>query len=268
MDRANEITAPSLPNWLEAVLPEPTAPHVLSTLEENGQRILRITSPDGETTDFQKISEVDNARHTGGWDLTIEADVYDHFSSGRAHGMLSYPSEREGYVGMLLAYSDEKRRENLERAYADFLEAKQLYEWDPKDFVKAWRFIDSHPAFWTAYDIDEHPWHWETEGYGSKLRQYVYSSQKDGLPVVNLEAGGHVPHSTSPRGKAYSEHYGDWRLEVRARSFEEAILELAFRVSKAFDDQGNSLDEEEFPYEAPEWIKELSERIDEEELKR
>lgn len=262
MDRAEEITAPSLPNWLEELLPEPTAPHVLSTLEENGELILRVTSPDGETTGFQKISEVDNARHKGGWDLTIEDDVYERFGKGRDYGMLSYELEDSRYVGMLMAHSDGKRRATLERAYADFLEDKQLYDWAPRDFVKAWRFIDSHPAFWTAHDLDEHPWYWETEGYGSKIRQYIYAS-KDGGPVVQLEAGGHVPHATHPEGKRYSEHYGDWRLEVRARSFEDAILELAFRVSRAFDAQGNSLDESEFPYDAPEWIKELRERISE-----
>lgn len=261
MDRTAEATAPSLPDWLESLLPEQIQPHVLSTVEEDGKRILRVTAPDGEFTDFQKLAEVDRARHSGGWDLTIEDDVYEHFSEGRRHGMLTYPSERDGYVGMLMAHSDGKRRASLERAYAEFLEAKQLYEWDPKDFVKAWQFIDSHPAFWTAYDLEEHPWYWETQGYCSKLRQYVSASSRDGLPVVSLEAGGHVPEATSPKGKAYSEHYGDWRLEVRARSFEEAILELAFRVSRAFDAQGNSLSEDEFPYEAPEWINELRERI-------
>ena len=261
MDRTAEATGPSLPDWLESLLPEQIQPHVLSTVEADGERLLRVIAPDGEFTDFQKLAEVDRARHSGGWDLTIEDDVYEHFSEGRRHGMLTYPSERDGYVGMLMAYSDGKRRASLERAYAEFLEAKQLYEWDPKDFVKAWQFIDSHPAFWTAYDLDEHPWYWETQGYCSKLRQHVSTSSRDGLPVVSLEAGGHVPEATSSKGKAYSEHYGDWRLEVRARSFEEAILELAFRVSRAFDAQGNSLSEDEFPYEAPEWINELRERI-------
>lgn len=261
MDRTAEAPVPSLPDWLESLLPEQIQPHVLSTVEENGERILRVTSPAGEFTDFRKLAEVDQARHTGGWDLIIEDDVYEHFSEGRRHGMLTYPSEQDGYVGMLMARSDGKRRASLERAYSEFLEAKQLYDCDPKDFVKAWRFIDCHPAFWTAYDLEKHPWYWETQGYGSKLRQEVYASSKDRLPVVSLEAGGHVPHATSPSGKAYSEHYGDWRLEVRARSFEEAILELAFRVSKAFDAQGNSLDEDSFPYEAPEWINKLRERI-------
>ena len=35
-----------LPDWLEAILPELKPPHVLSTIEIDGQRILRVTSPD------------------------------------------------------------------------------------------------------------------------------------------------------------------------------------------------------------------------------
>lgn len=268
MNRSEETTAPSLPNWLEDVLPEPVAPHVLSTVMQDGERVLRVTSPEGETINFKGLKEADEARHSNDWDLAIEDEVYEHFGKDRAHGMLTYELEELGYVGMLMGQSDAKRRASLERDYADFLEAKQLYDSDPENLVKAWRFIDCHPAFWTAYNLDKHPWHWETYGYGSKIRQEVYASSKDGLPVVSLEAGGHVPHAATPNTTAYSEHYGDWRLEVRARSFEEAIIELAFRTSKAFDAQGNSLGEEDFPYATPEWIKDLRVSLSEEDLKR
>ena len=258
---ANEIIG--LPNWLEELLPEPTPPHVLTTELQGENRVLRVTAPTGESQTFSTVRDVDKARHGEGWDLAIDDDVYAHFGQGRSARRLTYEADREGYVGMLMAYSDRKRRASLERAYTGHLTGRSQYGTDRPDFVAAWNFIDGHPAFWTAYDLNEHPWHWETEGYGSKLRQHVHRNS-EGQTVVQIEAGGHVPFATGPKSKPYSEHYGDWRLEVRAESFEDAILDLAFRVSRAFDIQGNSLEEEDFPYGAPLWVRELRERVSEE----
>lgn len=254
---------PTLPLWLEEVLPEPTEPHRLSTLVEDGVRILRLTSPAGEVADFCSVREVDESKRVNSLDLSIEKEVYEIFGDGLRRFGLRYEVDNPNHVGMLLAYSDAKRRGSLERAYADSLEAQQLYAWDPQDFARSWRFIDSHPAFWTAQDLDSHPWYWETEGYCSKLRQYVSANEAGGY-LVQLEAGGHVEYAASPGSTAYREHYSDWRLEVRRESFEAAIIELAFRVFHSFDSEGNSRDEDSFPYELPGWMKDLREQISEE----
>ena len=247
-----------LPRWLEDLLPEQSAPQVLSTTVVDGERVLRLTEPDGSYQDFATVAEVASAQRNSELDLAIEQDVYEHFADG--YRSLSYPVERKGYVGMLFGYTDERRRKSLESAYRYSLENQNRYAEDPTDFLRAYRFIDTHPAFWTTFDLEKHPWHWETNGYCGKLRQFV-SGRDDGSYRFALDGGGHVEHSTGDGRSAYSEHYGDWRLEARGNSFEEAILDFAARLVLAYDSEGNGLSEDGFPYPIPEWVQDLR-RID------
>lgn len=246
-----------LPVWLETLLPERSEPEVLSTVLVGTElRVLRLTAPSGSSRDFQTLAQVADAHQGSDLDLAIEDEVYSYFAD--EYNFLSYPVDEPGYTGMLMGYTDERRQEGLEEAYAAFLENQRLYGEDPDDFVRAWSYIDSHPAFWTAFDLAGHPWHWETQGYCSKLRQSVRRS-KAGEIRLSLDGGGHVEHSLGPGQQAYSQHYGDWRLEVTADSFESAIMKLALRVSYAFDSQGESFSEDQFPYPVPEWVLELRE---------
>ena len=256
-----------LPRWLEDLLPEQRVPQRLSTvISEGGSRVLRLTDPNGsDYSDFDSIAEVAEANRTADQDLTIDDEVYEHFSE-RGH-LLSYPypNGKSGYVGILFSHTDQRRRESLESSYRTSLENQSAYEGDPTSFILAYRFIDSHPAFWTSFDVEKHPWHWETQGYCSKIRQSVWSKD-DGGYRISLEGGGHVEISTGPGSKPYTEHYGDWRLEATADSFEEAIVGFAARLILAFDSEGNSLSEDGFPYPVPEWVQELKIRTSDEEL--
>lgn len=265
MDNSAEEVAPEfslkLPRWLEDLLPEQIEPQTLSTLVVGGKRKLRLTQPDGSHQDFDSLRDADSAQHSSGLDLSIEQAVYDHFSDGI---LLGYPSETPGSITILISYTDERRRKALESAYHHFLEVWEAYSKDPSDFLGAYRFIDSHPAFWTAFDLEQHPWHWETQGYCSKLRQFVWEA-KDGGYRIGLEGGGHVEIATDISARPYSEHYGDWRLESKGSSFEEAILDFAARLILSYDSEGNSLSESGFPYPVPEWVEDLK-RIDAEEL--
>lgn len=249
-----------LPGWLQEVLPAPRQPHRLTAPLEDGKRVLRMTAPDGTFKDFADLPSLGEDKRTNRIDLSAEDDgVYEHFSRGERY--LSYPIEG-GYFGMILLHTDDDRRQSLERSYREALEAQKGYLENPKSFLHAWRFIDRHPAFWTASNLEDHPWYWETEGYCSKLRQWIFEAE-DGSYTIQLEGGGHIERSTGPGYLPYSEHYGDWRVSSTGESFEAAIIELAYRVSKSFDGEGNSLPKESFPYEEPQWIKDLSDRLEE-----
>ena len=266
-NRAEEVTDElpiELPRWLEDLLPEPRVPQRLSTLISEGvSRILRLTDPNGsDYSDFESIAEVAEANRTSGHDLAIDEDVYEYFAEKRTL-TYTFPG-KSGFVGIIFPHTDQRRRESLESSYLTSLENQRSYEDNPDSFLLAYRFIDTHPAFWTAFDVDEHPWHWETQGYCSKLRQFVWSKDNGGYSL-SLEGGSHVETVTSPGSKPYTEHYGDWRLESTADSFEEAIVDFAARLILAFDSEGNSLSEDSFPYPVPEWIEDLR-RIDAEEL--
>lgn len=253
----NSSTATAdLPDWLKEILPEHSVPGVLSAPLVDGVRVLRHTDPQGKTSDYGSVKDfADDLPRSHRQDLLIEDEVYEHFSGGKR--FLRYPADRDGYVGAVMASHDGQRQRGLERAYTDSKESIARYRFDPESFFNSWQFIDRHPAFWTSFDFGKHPWHWETEGYCSKLRQFV--AIKDGELKIYLEAGGHVELDLQDNGKPFSEHYMDWRLHADGANFEEAIIDLARRVSWAFSDQGDSLPEEDFPEEPPRWIRELRE---------
>lgn len=258
-----ELTLPALPGWLEELLPEPKTPIVMSLVDGE---LLRLRYPDGREDTFDRLPAAHEAARQTDWDLFVADEVFEHYDDGRMMGQLTYPSGRDGFVTMVISWTDGERHEALQRDYQDFVKIAAAYEADPRDFYLAWRFIDRHPAFWTAYDLDGHPWHWETDGYCSKLTQTVWRRDEElgrggvGPVIVSVAAGGHVPEDKG-RGHRYKDHYADWQLEVDASTFEEAILLLAGRVELCFERDGTPKPEEQIPLEKPGWVTTLESRI-------
>lgn len=243
----------ALPGWLESLLPAEKDPLVLRAEVEGGNSVLILEYPGGAMSFFSTVEELVESKELERGDLLIDPSALEIFGGGKSY--LEYDPGREGYHGFLMSYTDARRRKALEQSYSHFLEKLSSYEEDQEDFYAAWSFVDSHPAFWTAHELKAHPWHWETAGYCSKIHQYV--SEGKGGPTISLSGGGHVDHETAHNRPAYSEHYGDWRLEARGGTFEEAMVDFAHRVWLSFDSEGNSLSEDDFPYETPEWIRDL-----------
>lgn len=248
-----------LPNWLKDLLPEPVQPHVIKAKKQGSEVEIQLESPDGSYTTYSDFGDLSKAKAKNGVDVLFDESMKTEFKDNFIGDMLLFPLSN-GNSGAILAYSDENRQASLENAYQLFLKAEREYRNDPRNFVKAWNFIDTHPAFWTCSNLKANPWQWQTEGYCSKLIQYV--SNENGKPVISLSGGGHVPVATHGTQEPYTEHYGDWRLEVYSETFETAIIELAFRVSKSFTNEGESLSEEHFPQEPPAWVTELRDRME------
>jgi len=247
----------ALPDWLEALLPEERKPLVLRA--ERAERnnfipALALDSPGGGSTRyFFTVEDLVESKRLDDHDLLIDSTALELFGDGKSY--IEYDPGKKGYHGFLMSYTDAKRRQSLEQSYRHFLEALSRYEENQEDFYGAWNFVDSHPAFWTAHELENYPWHWETSGYCSKIHQHVALGQR-GL-TFSLSGGGHTERETAHNRPAYSEHYGDWRLEAQGGTFEEAMVDFAHRVWLSFDSEGNSLSEESFPYEVPEWIRDL-----------
>ena len=254
----------ALPGWLEALLPEEKKPLILRAEQPERNNFiptLALESPGGGSTRyFYTVEDLVESKRLDDHDLLIDSSALELFGGGKDY--LEYDPGKKGYHGVLLSYTDAKRRKALEQSYGYFLKTLGRYEENSEDFYAAWSFVDSHPAFWTAHELKKHPWHWETSGYCSKIHQHV-SKGKHGV-TVSLSGGGHVDHETAPDRGAYSEHYGDWRLEAHGGTFEEAMVDFAHRVWLSFDSEGNSLSEESFPYEVPEWIRDLRSAHDDE----
>lgn len=266
-DQLRPQSLPDLPAWLEALLPEPREPMVMSVVDEG---TLRLRFPDGRIESFDTLPEAHRAALDSDLDLFVEDNVYEALGDDRSrrHRLLfGYPSEgNDGYTTMVMSYTDDDRHAGLRAAYEAFLDAAAEYVATPGDFPRAWRFIDQHPAFWTAPNLDQHPWLWETSGYCSRITQFVRRHEEElgqggvGPALVSLDAGGHVPEDTG-RGTRYRDHYADWRLEVTAHSFEEAILLLAERVEMCFDHEGNPKSEDQINLPVPDWVQQLKSRV-------
>lgn len=252
---------PALPGWLRALLPAPREPSVLD-LSSDDQLTLR--SPGGRLETFGSLPEAHEAARDAEGDLRITDAVLERFGDGP----LVYDSEDgDGYSDVVFSYTDADRLTHLQCAYRDFLDIAKAYEADPTDFFCAWRFVDRHPAFWTAPDLDRRPWHWDVSGYASRLTLSVWRQDEElgrggvGPVIVSREAGGHVPVDEQ-RGTRYRDHSRDWRLGVDAHSYEHAIILLAERVAMCFELDGSVRPADAVALDKPSWVTEFESWVD------
>lgn len=250
MTRIEGENLPELPQWLNELLPEPATPQLLAVTADNR---LELIQPDGSAQVFDTLEEAYNASRENDLDLNIAPAVAER-EGEKDTFFLSFPSERDGFRTMVMGYTDQDRLDSLKRGYGDFLENAKRYAEAPEDFVKAWRFLDTHPAFWTAMDLQEKPFYLAQEGHANKLRLSVY--RDNGETVVELETGSHVPPE-------YATHYGDWRLEITASTYELAVVELAKRVALTHNLDGTDAEGADEIFEKPNWVKDLEERLEE-----
>lgn len=114
--------------------------------------------------------------------------------------------------------------------YLEFLVSAVEYLKDPKDFMKAWEFLDRHPMGWTRHKPDSH--YWDTENNVGRTWIVPTISDRTGKVVFMLEHGGQVPPERINR-------YHDVRLDVYANSYEKGIVKLAKKVHKFFHFDGS-----------------------------
>jgi hypothetical protein len=258
---------PELPGWLQEILPPLKKPQVLDVDQSTKQLTLTY---DGETRAFNSLEEAHKASHATGHDLEIRDAVFDFLSKDdKKLRMLSYPTPDNKFVVAVMERTDKDRKARLQANYQDFLKRLENYKENPDIFYNAWHFVDSHPAFWFAYDFANHPWSWEQSGYMSRLSQSV-SHREDNAPVgkhgsvcISLTAGGTV-RTDEKNNPTYKNNYADWRLEVSGTTFEEAVINLAKRVAICFNDDGTDNPEADELLDGykPEWVIELEERLD------
>lgn len=117
---------------------------------------------------------------------------------------------------------------SLETAYAhSWIMAKEYHE-DPHSFIKAFRYINTHPAFWWR-ESDDADSVWLTSNYQDRIWCETVGGSHDYQWA--LEAGRNIAPS-------YTSHYHDLRLDVYGVPVEFAYLKLAAIVDQVFDDDG------------------------------
>ena len=245
----DEVMPPSasLPAWLVAELP-PVKPH--GRVDASGPSAVVYVAPDGLTTTFDNVKSAYEAL----FEIDLEFGETLLEREDALVGMLMFPSEREGFVTSWMAHSNTACLETLEEDYRESLACAEAYRGDGgSDFLTAYRYVDTHPAFWVRWGGDggRAPWFWETGGHMNRVDLSV-SPDEDGVAVVYLETGMHTPDM--------AEHYEDPYLGAAGRTFEDAVIMLARHVAVMFNDDGTETGDKPPNPQADELLATLDER--------
>jgi hypothetical protein len=269
---------PKLPTWLSALLPSPR-PATLIARDADG---FIAVSTEGVTTALgDDIEAAYDTVTNSGVDVVFDASVREHLNSSESwllSSSIGVPTH-DGMKRLLMSHTDIDRLHSLEDDYKDFLELDAQWRDDPNDFLKAWNWLDRHPAFWVrSFKTlpsdddwnDDFLWLWETSGHCQKIEVAPFNDDNGEL-VISLETGEHVPSEEQhvvidgerrwvSLPSTYWNHYHDYRLDTYAATFEEAIIRLAGAVDRFFNTDGT--EKPDVDHEVPRWVTELQKRVE------
>lgn len=234
----------NLPSWLQELLPVKKEPYWLTWLQDQPALI----HPDG-TQELLGDWHAANDRMAG-LDVKFDESVADHLPEGGelTMGFLSFPTLGGQFSTLRGGLDDNDRERMLTQEVEHSLEAAKLYREDPTHFYRAYRFLESHMAFWIRR-VDEPTWYWDTTKGLRGLWQHV--GMDNGQVIFALEHGGAADCRTQ------TTH--DCRLDTYGGTYEEAIINLAALVAVGYTDDGVYQEDEDLP--EPEWMAELQERV-------
>jgi len=242
-----------LPGWLLKELPEVLQPAKLDWVATENSYVLRfpegrIEYLDSDILEAQKHANVD-------FKITKRAinKALEQYPGSKNHfGFLSIKNPGGGYYTMVGSMTDAHRMHILLNDYLYAQEAYQTWLKEPDTFINAWRMLDRHPAFWIRdfkklyYEPIRRSdlWDWRASGLCQDLYIEPYAS-KNGKVQITIEAGSHVEsvqnwinHQEIQIDGYYEDHYHDVRLNTAAKTYEKAIIRLAKKVDKYFDNKG------------------------------
>jgi hypothetical protein len=220
------MVSEKLPAWLAEVLPKPRASYVIG---KNSEGAYTLTGPRGGVKTF-----------------ATPAEAYDDVPKGKPkrfdpsfHDGVFWFETLEGQdtARILMAFTDEEHIEGLEEEYEAFRKAAKRYRKDPQDFLKAFTFLNRHPAFWifTPLADDKHSYTWGTDGAVSRFHFLAF--KRKGRLTLSFELGEHV------KTDSYRSTYFDPELIVHAKTYEKLVLKLARKVDNTFRLDGSRRDE-------------------------
>lgn len=234
-DPENLDALPELPAWLREWVPEP-------------RELLSLDYADG----VYSIAGRDFPTLDGAYDWACSENLNFDISPsipGEENGWVFGPVERALGGRLYFSSTDQDKMMLLQYAYQEFLQAAEGYLANPTDFLRSYRFLDHHPAFWVREDRPRRgqreelnpTWDWKTGGHAMALWQCPMAlgpqdseEQRAHYPLGYswaMEAGGHVL-------PGLQHHYHDLRLDVYGTSLEDAHTQLAALVHKFFNLDG------------------------------
>jgi hypothetical protein len=162
--------------------------------------------------------------------------IANHEFEGKSEQLKSM-SENMLLIGnrMIVSFSNNDYKDMLLRSYEDFLSDRKSWLKDKNNWVKAYNYIVNHPAFWHRKESGLNSW--ITDDGMEDIWQTVLVNKK-GKPVIILEHGHYETAliNDSEVTGIIPTHNID--LDVRAGSYEKAIIKLAKNVERQYTKKG------------------------------
>lgn len=210
---------------------------------------------DGLEYSWESLSNAYRELEAMGFDADFDESVFSspEVSSNLKSDMIFMKPRREGDPSAELLIGPVNTRRIDFYGYYSFLRTAKAYLEEPSDFLRAYYFLNGHPAFWTRPNPEKFPFEWSTSTGNSLISMYP-SSDQEGNVVISLEHGASYPPERKTR-------YHDTRLDTFAPTYEEAIVALAEKTHRYFHLDGAKREGIEYIPQA--WEVEVAKRLDE-----
>lgn len=238
----------NIPQWLKEELPVVEKPMQIG-YNENQQYVLFDT--DG-TTIVEEFDDLEAAYDKAKQGLKAKVIFHQNLPEVEAKsnrglswvnsngtGMVTgLPKDNNSYGGGRIFFpsSDQDDVQSLERIYERFLQLAEKYVDSKDDFMTAYNFVDSHPAFWTRFN-SEKTFRWNTDGHCHKM--YIVPFKNDETIFWDIETGLHI-------APEYTNLYHDYKIDANGETIEQAYINLASNIYKQYNLDGTSKDDEDF----------------------
>jgi len=257
-----------LPQWLAELLPPVQPPDILTL---DGDEIVLVCA-NGVVNLGTDIEEAYDQARVLTDNMEFGPELVAKFGDGElsADGFFCIPSDFG--IRLIAATTDTERLRRIEQAYKTWLEIYEKWQRDKTKFMPAYLMISYHPAFWTRANrikVDDarwtpgELWEWNTGGYAGEM--WILPVRDMDEHYFMAEAGGHVADLERCHDGKLVQILGDYtvtchdlRLDVYAKTYEGACIEMALKVDKFFAPDGT--ERENVSYEKSELEKELDER--------
>lgn len=231
----------NLPSWMD--FPIPQSP--IFTIRQEAENFVIVET--GEKFD-NLVTAYDHVKDTLKGDV-----VFDNITQGNLEqigGSIFMPIEDGISARMLISHTDLDTIMLTKYRYYDFLKLDQRYHENVEDWVVAYSWLQSHPAFY--HRQEEYKNDWITDNGLKGMWVDVYRDRK-GNPVVGFEHGEWLEDDRT--GVACH----NYKLDSYGSTFEEAYIALAKKVDTHFDVEGNS---KNVDVEPPEYLKVAYDRLE------
>jgi len=237
--KASIIKNVTLPDFY--TFDSPTPVYTVTVVADNDLVYVTVASSDNSPVGgtFGDIeSAYDYVRNELSGDVIFAGDIEAVTGEEYLDGVLTVPSKTAPQLGgrMLISSTDSDDEWLAKANYIQFLQKTLRYEANPKDFVTAFNWVDSHPAFWSRHIADTNQWNTSNN---SHVWVGVGRRKDTGSSYIMLEHGSAVESDRT-------RHYHDLRLDVYADTYELAFVELAALVHKFFDVDGRERENVEY----------------------